>query len=262
MTPRRVTALVLAGERAGGDPLAAAYEVPHKAALPLGGRPMAEWVVDALRETDCVDRILVAADWRTLGPAVPLLARQKVVPVAAYPSLAETVEAVVKAVQPPLLITTADHPLLTPELVREFLAGIPDDADAAVAVARAETVRAAYPQARRTYLRFRGAKVTGCNMYLLANSNAQTVVRFWQRLDRHRKDPAAMVGTLGWGPLMLWMVGLLSLDGAARRLSKRVGARMAVVTMASAEAAIDVDKPDDLTLAEAILAKRAGVWGR
>jgi CTP:molybdopterin cytidylyltransferase MocA len=41
-----------------------------------------------------------------------------------------------------------------------------------------------------------------------------------------------------------------------RALSRRSGARLAVVALPFAEAAIDVDKPADLALAEAALARR------
>ncbi|HSV28235.1 MAG TPA: NTP transferase domain-containing protein [Candidatus Omnitrophota bacterium] len=257
----KVTALVLAGSRRGGDPLARAFEVPHKAALPVAGRPMGEWVVDALRKSPRIGRIMMAADWRSLGPAVPLLTTQeKIVPVAAMPTIGETVDAVLDAVPPPVLITTVDHPLLTPAMIDEFLDRVPPGADAAVAVARAETVLSAYPEARRTFVRFRRARVTGCNLFLLATPRARSAVRFWSGLDSYRKDPGAMVAALGMGSVLLWWLGLLTLDGAAQRLSRRVGANLAVVEMSSPEAAIDVDKPEDLRLADAILVRRGAYW--
>lgn len=261
MSEAALTALVLAGPRTGGDALANAFDVPHKAAIPVAGRPMGEWVVDALRDAPAVDRVLVAADWRSLGDAVPMMmARQKVVPVAAFPTIGETVEAVLDAVRPPLLITTVDHPLLTPAMVGEFLAKVPEDADGAIAVARREVVREAYPEVRRGYMRFRRARVTGCNLFLMKTARARAAVRTWTRMDAQRTDPAAMISSLGLGSLVLWSLGMLTLEGAAKRLSRRVGARLAVVEMSDAEAAIDVDKPEDLTLAEAILARRGVHW--
>jgi len=256
---QQLTALVLAGPRKGGDPLANAFDVPHKAALPVAGRPMGEWVVEALRATPTIGRILVAADWRSLGDRVPLMARAKTKPVAAYPAIGETIEAVLDAVPPPLLITTVDHPLLTPEIIDEFLSKVPAEADGAVAVARREVVKAAYPEAKRAYMRFRKARVTGCNLFLMRGTPARAAIRYWTKLDADRTDPAAMIGDLGFGSLVLWSLGLLTLDGAAKRFSKRVGARLAVVEMAAAEAAIDVDKPEDLALAEKILAARGHV---
>jgi GTP:adenosylcobinamide-phosphate guanylyltransferase len=251
-----LTALVLAGPRSGGDPLANAFDVPHKAVLPVAGRPMGEWVVDALRASPLIDRVLVAADWRGLGESVALMTPEKVVPVAAFATIGDTIDAVLDAVPPPLLITTVDNPLLTPGIVAEFLGKVPAEADGAVAVARREVVALAYPQARRVYMRFRRARVTGCNLFLLATPRARSAIRVWTRMDAARTDPAAMIGALGLSSRLLWSLGLLTLDGAARRLSRRLRARLAVVEMAAPEAALDVDWPEDLRLAEMVLARR------
>ncbi|MCR6632824.1 MAG: nucleotidyltransferase family protein [Magnetospirillum sp.] len=242
-----LSALVLAGRRPGGDPLARAYALPHKAALPLAGRPMGAWVVEALRACPAVGRVVVAGDGLGL-PGVEAM--------AAADTIGATVEAALDALGTPLLVTTIDHPLLTPAMIAEFLDKVPAGADCAVAVARADTVLGAYPEARRTWLRFRCARVTGCNLFLLAGPPSRQVVRYWTRMDTRRKDPAAMARALGLRALALWSLGLLTVDGAARRLSRRVGARLAVVEMSRAEAAIDVDKPEDVRLAQAILARR------
>lgn len=179
---------------------------------------------------------------------------------AARSSVGATVEAALDALDTPLLVTTIDHPLLTPAMIAEFLGKVPAEADCAVAVAQAATVLAAYPEARRTWTHFRHARITGCNLFLLARPPARQVVRHWTRMDAHRKNPAAMVRAAGPATLLLWSLGLLTVDGAARRLSRRLGARLAVVEMTSAEAAIDVDKPDDVRLAQAILARRGGAY--
>lgn len=244
-----LTALVLAGSRAGGDPLARAYGLPHKAALTLAGRPMGAWVVDALRACPAIGRVVVVVNEGGAAYGGD--------PMAAQATIGATVEAALEALGTPLLVTTIDHPLLTPAIVAEFLGKIPPEADCAVAVARAETVLGAYPEARRTWLRFRRARITGCNLFLLARPPARHVVRYWTRMDARRKNFAAMVRAAGPVTLALWSLGLLSVDGAVRRLSRRLGARSAVVELSAAEAAIDVDKPEDARLAEAILARRA-----
>ena len=243
-----LTAVVLAGSRAGGDPLARAYGLPHKAALTLAGRPMGAWVVDALRASPAIGRVVVVGEEGHAYGAERM---------AAQATIGATIEAALDALGTPLLVTTIDHPLLTPAMVAEFLGKVPPDADCAVAVARAETVLGAYPEARRTWLRFRRARVTGCNLFLLARPPARQVVRYWTRMDARRKSLAAMVRAAGPLTLALWGLGLLTMEGAARRLSRRLGAKAAVVELSAAEAAIDVDKPEDARLAEAILARRA-----
>ncbi len=60
--PVSYTALVLAGTRPGGDPLAAYAGVSHKALIEVGGRAMLERVLLALDGARCVKRIVVAID--------------------------------------------------------------------------------------------------------------------------------------------------------------------------------------------------------
>ncbi|MCE3250517.1 MAG: hypothetical protein K0R41_4342, partial [Geminicoccaceae bacterium] len=70
--------------------------------------------------------------------------------------------------------------------------------------------------------------------------------------------PWRVVRAFGPGPLLAYLLGWLSLDAAMARASEVIGAKVAVVRLPFAEAAIDVDKPADLDLVEAILGRRAG----
>jgi CTP:molybdopterin cytidylyltransferase MocA len=76
-------------------------------------------------------------------------------------------------------------------------------------------------------------------------------------MERHRKRPWRLVAAIGPLTLLRFLAGRLTLDAALRRLSRIVGATVRAVDMPFAEAAIDVDKPADLALAERILAQRA-----
>jgi hypothetical protein len=64
------------------------------------------------------------------------------------------------------------------------------------------------------------------------------------------------VRAFGWRPLVAYLLGRLTLEEALARASKVIGARLAAVVLPQPEAAIDVDKPADLALAESILARR------
>jgi hypothetical protein len=63
------------------------------------------------------------------------------------------------------------------------------------------------------------------------------------------------VRAFGWRPLLAYLLGRLTLDAAMRRASRITGTRVAAISLPFAEAAIDVDKPADLALAETILAR-------
>jgi GTP:adenosylcobinamide-phosphate guanylyltransferase len=260
-----VTALVLAGRRrdSGPDPVAAAAGVPHKALAPVAGVPMLLRVVAALRASPEVGRVAVCAE--APGEALSGLGRglEGVAVRAAADSPAASAAAALAEFGAPLLVTTADHALLTPAMVGHFVRAAPPGADAVAALARRETVLAGHPGTRRTWLRFRDGAFSGCNLFLLAEAGgAGRAVAFWRRVEGARKRPLAMAGALGPLVVLRFALGRLTLRAALDALGRRCGARLAAVEMPFADAAVDVDKPDDLALAEAVLRRRDGGGAR
>jgi hypothetical protein len=83
------------------------------------------------------------------------------------------------------------------------------------------------------------------------------VAEFWMAMERHRKRPWRLIAAIGPLTLLRFATGMLDLRAVERLLSRRAGAAVRVVEMPFAEAAIDVDKPADLELADAILRRRA-----
>jgi GTP:adenosylcobinamide-phosphate guanylyltransferase len=257
------TALILAGSRGPDDPVARASGVAHKCLVPVAGVPMAVRVVETLAACPSVGRIALAledpallADLPALGP---LIAGGRCTPLAtgATPSLSVQ-RALDELPEPlPLLVTTGDHPLLTPDMVEQFCAAARRaDADLVVGLTPASAIRKAYPDAQRTYLRFRDERYSGANLYALLGPDARRAVAFWRRVEQERKRPWRLVRAFGWRPLLAYLLGRLTLDDAMARASAIIGARIAAVVVPYAEAAIDVDKPADLALAELILARR------
>lgn len=255
-------ALVLAGSRGPQDPVARHSGQTHKAMVKVAGVPMLARVLHALEACRSVEQIAVCLEADAdLGEAASdfdqLLAKLAARRIDAAASPARSVLAALEALPPPLLITTADHPLLTAAMIDSFCAAVPADADAAVGVVRASLLRPRYPDAIRTFYRFAGEGYSGCNLFLLQSPEAVRVVRFWMRLEMHRKRPWRMIAEVGPLALLRFALGRLSLDGAMHHLSAKVGATVRAVEMPFPEAAIDVDKPADLELAEKILQQRS-----
>jgi GTP:adenosylcobinamide-phosphate guanylyltransferase len=260
-TERRFTALVLAGSRGPDDPVARHAGQTHKALVPVAGVPMLLRVLHTLRQSPCIGRLALCIDRPALEQlrnpaAAELLFDLRIVEPGATPSMSvrRAIEELPDAL--PLLVTTADHALLTPAMVEHFCAAVPAEADVAVALATATVIRRAYPDSVRTYYRFGGEGYSGCNLFLLRGPAAVKVAAFWSEMERHRKRPWRLVAAIGPFTLLRFLLGALSLEAAMRRLSRIVGATVRAVEMPFAEAAIDVDKPADLTLAERILAQR------
>ncbi|MCL5775976.1 nucleotidyltransferase family protein [Limibaculum sp. FT325] len=246
------TALILAGSRGPADPVAQAAGVSHKAFAEVAGRSMIGRVAEALAAAG-IGRILVSIE--PGAPALPAGLER----LDAAPSPARSVGAALAAAPTPLLVTTADHPLLTSAMVADFLAGAgAAGADVCAGVAVRAVVEAAGNPARRTYLRFRDAEVSGCNLFALNTPRAAQAVAFWKRLEAERKRPWKMALAIGPATLAAYAAGWLTMAGAARALGRAAGCTAALVTLDHAEAAHDVDKPADLAFAEARLRAHAG----
>lgn len=245
--PASFTAVVLAGTRSGGDPLASHAGVTHKALIDIGGRSMLERVVSALAAVSQVTRIVVSIERPDIVESLPARAKPiATLPAASSPSA--SVAAALATYGAPMLVTTADHALLQPQWIEQFLTDTPPQADVVVGLARKEAIIAAVPNVQRTYLRFAEGEYSGCNLFLLQTPAAAGVVRFWQALEADRKHPLRMLRRLGIGYALRYGLGRLRLDDALARLGLLAQARIAVVTLQDGRAAVDVDKPADLEL--------------
>jgi len=252
-------ALVLAGTRPGGDPLAGQAGVSHKALIDIGGVTMIERVVAALSDSPEVARIVIAIDRPELLSGLEgLLACGK--PMTTMPTQdgpSATVAMALTRESTPLLVTTADHALLRPQWVHEFLAACPPEADVVAALASRTAVEAAVPATRRTWLSFSDGDFSGCNLFLLARPQAAEAVALWRDIERDRKQPLRMMQRLGWSFALRYKAGQLASAAAAARLGELSGgARLALVSMRDGRAAIDVDKAEDLALARRLINER------
>ena len=88
-------------------------------------------------------------------------------------------------------------------------------------------------------------------------AHARKALDFWRQIERRRKSPWRLVRSLGVRALWAYVSGRLSTEDAMTHASRMLRARIEIVDMPFAEAAIDIDRPDDLKLVEQILAKRA-----
>jgi GTP:adenosylcobinamide-phosphate guanylyltransferase len=259
--PANVRALVLAGRRTA-DERSPGGVLLHKALEPVGGVAMLERVFAALEATGRFASIAVCSDDASLVRATPRLAAAADRGVLRFapsgPSPAASVAAFLAADRAgPVLATAADHALLEPAWVEHFLdAAEATGADAVVAVVESSVFRREFPDARRTFVPLRGDAVSGANLFLFRTPRGADVARFWMRAESFRKRPWRMVAVFGPAMLVRFALRTLDLEAALAAASRVIGARVAAVRMPFAESAIDVDTPDDLALANRLLAER------
>ena len=256
---RSWTALVLAAGRGPEDPMARAYGVSHKCLLEVGGVPMLARVLATLRSHPAIGRIAVSIENEALVEKAigPLPDDVFVIPSRESAAASATAALESSRLVHPVLLTTADHVLLDAAILDHFMAHpATKAADLTVGLASASTVLAAYPATRRTFLSFGPDRVSGCNLFGLMTPRALRAVAFWQAMEQNRKRPWRLIAAFGMVPLLRYGLGRTDLEMAFGLGSRRLGLDARPVLMPFAEAAIDVDKPDDKDLCEAILLAR------
>lgn len=255
--------VVLAAGRGADDPMADAFSIEHKCLIPVGGVPMLARVLRALLSCSSIGEILVSVENPSIieqaldagdlddGGRISFIRSRD----QASSSVGIAAEAL--GMRRPILVTTADHALLTPEMVSFFCeASIATRADVTVGLEHAELLLGAYPDAKRTFIKFSDGGYSGCNLFSLVTPSAIQAVRFWRQIERDRKKPWRLIKAFGWRHLLRYLTGRLSLDDAMEEASTLLGVRARAVSMPFADAAIDVDKPADLDAVERILATR------
>jgi GTP:adenosylcobinamide-phosphate guanylyltransferase len=256
------TGLVLAGSRDEGDPLAQAQRLRHRALLEVGGAPMLLRVVRTLRATPEIGRLVVSIDDPAALEEVPELASLvRDGALAVHQSLASPSRSVLDVLESlggdaPTLVTTADHALLTPEIVKHFLAAAAaSEADVLLGLVARTLLRERFPESTRTYLAMRDEHYSGANLFAFRTPEARRAAAFWMRAESFRKRPWRLVSVFGPISLLLFLLRRLDLDAALARASRTIGARIEAVRLPFAEAAVDVDRPSDLELVTRILSE-------
>ena len=259
ISPARFTAVVLAGDRRPDDPLVRQTGACCKALVAIDGLPMLDGVVATLQQSQSIQRVLLSGPTqRCLDTDATLKAwlesdRIDWVEPQASPSTSAYAAMQGLSASTPVLVTTADHPLLRADIVDHFLReAISSGADVAVALTSFAAIREKFPDAKKTVLRFREGGFCGCNLFAFLTPQSRRVADVWRRVEQQRKNPLRVVSQLGWWSVLRYLLGRLPLDSALDDLSRRLRVRIHPVILPFPEAAIDVDTIADQRLVEGI----------
>ena len=253
------TAVILAADRNPDDPLVTSAGVCCKALVEIDGTPMLQRVIAALQDAASIDDILLSGPERDCLETNAYLKQaldsghihwikpENSPSTSAYHSMQQVSPA------SPVLITTADHPLLRADIVDHFLdEARRSGADVAVGMTTFASIKAKFPNATKTVMRFRDGGYCGCNLFAFLTPESRAVADAWRKVEQQRKNPLRVIGQLGWWSVLRYQLGWLSLDSALQRLSARLKVRIHPVILPFPESAIDVDSIADHKLVEEI----------
>lgn len=231
-------AVVLAGDRDPKNPVARAGLTPFKAMAPVGNRRLIDFplaALGAMMDEGRIGRIIVAA-----APGMPAPAPGPWDVIEAGETIADTLTRAYDAVGAPLLITTCDAAMLTPDILRDFLDGAEGGADLSAGITPLATAEAT-PEAppRKGFILDQTAYV-GANVFAIATTTPEGAFEALARVGRRR------------------LAGELLLSHLSRRLrpptwaevetkaAKLTGCSAALVKLRHAEAGFEVNGALDL----------------
>jgi GTP:adenosylcobinamide-phosphate guanylyltransferase len=262
------TILILAGKRDGKlDPLAERAGVSHKCRVPINGKPLLEWVAEAVGPAFPAARILVSihdANVITDLPAIAaLLAEGRLTICAAQAGIVESVEHAISEAGGdaafPLMITTADNVLAEPDYLRAVHeAAMASEGDAVVVLATREAIRAAHPDGQRKFYEFKDMAISNCNVFWLRNTHALKATEAFRQGGQFAKNRARIAKAFGLVNLIRFRLGWWTLDSAFKAISRRFGVKVIPHVTADGAFAIDVDNERTYGVAELLLKQRKG----
>ncbi|MBT8048559.1 MAG: NTP transferase domain-containing protein [Xanthomonadales bacterium] len=253
------SAVVLAGERPGGSDFARQLGLAASVLVDVAGKSALQRVLDALDSSASVNGGLLCGPEESVFRKTPEIQEILIassfewMPPATGPS-ASALAGVEQLNHFPVLLTAGDHALLTPALIDQFCAGASElGVDIALGLVPYEVVRAAFPESKRTVLKFRDGHYCGSNLFAIMNSRGKAGPAFWTKLESDRKKPWRMVRHAGVGLLVQYLLGRLTLDKALDTLSRAMGCSIGYALLDNPRAAVDVDSAADRDLAVKIL---------
>lgn len=265
---RPFTAIVLAAQRDGKlDPMAAEAGVSHKCLLPIVGRPLLDYVLEALVAVPGLERIRICIEPEAVEAvrSIPGASGELGVPVDYVPSaptITESAYASAEGVAGPLLITTGDNVNMTPGAVREMMAVVGEPGSAALAMVSRDAVFAAHPKGQRRFYEFRDGGYANCNMYAFSGPEALAAAETFREGGQFAKNKQRLIRVVGLLNIFLLRFKLITLETSFKRLSRRLRIKLTAVVLADGAHAVDVDNPRTYAIAEAILQRKEALKAR
>jgi GTP:adenosylcobinamide-phosphate guanylyltransferase len=252
-----MNAVVLAGDSCGPENLLFNYtQGKPKALVDVAGKPMAQWVLDALAGAESVEEVLVVGLEAKCG-----LTCSK--PLHFLPYNGSMLENIKSGIQHTsqlnpkachTLIVSCDIPAITPEIVDwRVNTALEYDADIDYVVVERRTMEKRFPGANRSYVRLKDVELCGGDINV-ARIALLEHEHLWLQIIAARKNAFKQAALIGIDVLLLLLLKRISLQDAEHRVSKRLGVKGRACISPYAEVAMDVDKPHQLELMRSDLA--------
>ena len=241
------------------DPLYAHTQGRSKALLDVAGKPMIEWVLDALSGSTKVERVVIVgmtakAPVKCSKPTYYLQSEGRILDniVSGAKKIAELDPQAEYA-----LLVSSDIPGITTEMVDWLIAQTEETpADIYYGVVPREVMEKHYPNSRRRWTHLKDMAVCSADINVAHVSLATERLEIWQDLIGNRKSPFKQAAAIGYGALLKLLFRQLTLEDAVAGVCSRIGVSGKAILWPWAEVGMDVDTPSQLDAVRDVLSKR------
>jgi GTP:adenosylcobinamide-phosphate guanylyltransferase len=241
------------------DPL---YPYSHgnsKALIDVAGKPMVQWVLDALGGAKQVDNVILVG----LSSKNELTCKK---PLHYVSNQGRMLSNIVAGINKSLelnkktkyaLIVSSDIPALKPEMVDWLVDTCMETKDDLYyGVCPKDVMEARFPSSKRTYTHLKGMDVCGADINLTHVRMATEHLDVWESLIGSRKSPLKQASIIGLDTFFQVFTRSITLDDLVTKVCSRIGIKGRAIVWPYAEACMDIDKPNQLELLREDLARQ------
>lgn len=242
------------------EPLYAYSRGESKALIDVAGKPMIQWVLDALSGAKTIERVVLIGltDKSNLSCRKPLtyLSNQGKMLDNLKAGTAKVMELNPKAQY--VLFVSSDIPGIKAEMVDWVVnTCLETKEDLYYNVIRREDMEARFPSSKRTYTPLKDMEVCGGDLNMARTAIVNQNSEFWGKLIEARKNPAAQAAMIGPDIIFKLLFRQLTIDDVIKRVADKLGLQGRALVCPYPEIGMDVDKPNQLEIMRADLASRS-----
>lgn len=233
-----VNALILSGDKGTNG--------ESKGLIKINSKYMIEYVIKALRESGCVERIYVAGDdilKEKIGHLVDGCIKSS-------GSIMNNIRNGIKEIgiyDTPFLLCTSDIPMVKGEAIKSLVEEcIEKKLDVGYPIIDKKLNDEKYPEVVRTYVKMKEGTFTGGNIIYMNPKVADNCTKKAEQLIEFRKKPLKMGKVLGFSFLIRLVLGMLSVKSVEKKIQDMFGVKAGAIITPYPEIGNDVDKPSDI----------------
>jgi GTP:adenosylcobinamide-phosphate guanylyltransferase len=243
--------IIAGGIPAPDEPLYEYTKGSFKALIDLAGKPMIQWILDALSDSDSVERVVVVGiseeDCVNCKKDITYIPNQGDMVENVRAGVMEVIRLNPQAVK--VLMVSSDIPTITPEMVDWLIDNTQqDDLDVYYNVITREVMEARFPTSKRSFTHLKGMDVCGGDMNVMATRMVTSNDELWDKLVAARKSPLKQASLIGFDTLLLLLFRAVTLERAVELVTKRLNITGRAIVCPYAEIGMDVDKPHQLEI--------------